>query len=309
MTEVFGTTSSNETLLAASGTSTSLSTGGIGFRMANRSVYGQTPELFAKMTYAFPGGVPNTQQWEFIPAKVGGDNSTRWIGDPSYRWDEIYSADVNTTTATVGTLTVTTCNGCGSGVQQVNSDWNAASGVAQILNKPALAAVATSGSYNDLSNQPVIPVQGAHLVGGSMQGNSATLTGNSADQTVYTATLPAGTFAAGTGARCKAQWQHTVNGSTAITYKWTLGSASLAYAGFTSASANLVSEVEVLTPSSLAAQIINAGALIGGTTIQAGPNTAVGSENLANADTIKFTFNAGNGEQVKGIAFYCQTVQ
>ncbi len=114
LTEVFGTTSSNETLVAASGTSTSLSTGGIGFRMANRSVYGQTPELFAKMTYAFPGGVPNTQQWEFIPAKVGGDNSTRWIGDPSYRWDEIYSADVNTTTATVGTLNVTTCVGCGA---------------------------------------------------------------------------------------------------------------------------------------------------------------------------------------------------
>ena len=67
-----------------------LSTGGIGFRMPNRTTYGQTPELFAKMTYAFPGGVPNTQQWEFIPAKVGGDNSTRWIGDPSYRWDEVY---------------------------------------------------------------------------------------------------------------------------------------------------------------------------------------------------------------------------
>ncbi len=307
LTEVFGTTSSNETLVAASGTSTSLSTGGIGFRMANRSVYGQTPELFAKMTYAFPGGVPNNQQWEFIPAKVGGDNSTRWIGDPSYRWDEIYSADVNTTTATVGTLNVTSCNGCGA--TQVNSDWNANSGVAQILNKPALATVATSGSYNDLSNKPAIPVQGAHLVGGSMQGNSATLTGNSADQTIYTATLPAGTFAAGTGARCKAQWQHTVNGSTAITHKWTLGGASAAYAAFTSASTNLVSDVEVLTPSSLAAQIINTGALIGGTTIQAGPNTAVGSENLANADTIKFTFNAGSGEQVKGIAFYCQTVQ
>lgn len=37
---------------------------------------------------------------------------------------------------------------------QVNSDWNAASGVAQILNKPSLATVATSGSYNDLSNKP-----------------------------------------------------------------------------------------------------------------------------------------------------------
>lgn len=40
---------------------------------------------------------------------------------------------------------------------QVNSDWNAASGVAQILNKPNLAAVATSGSYNDLADKPTIP--------------------------------------------------------------------------------------------------------------------------------------------------------
>lgn len=40
---------------------------------------------------------------------------------------------------------------------QVNSDWNANSGVAQILNKPTLATVATSGSYNDLLNKPTIP--------------------------------------------------------------------------------------------------------------------------------------------------------
>ena len=40
---------------------------------------------------------------------------------------------------------------------QVNSDWDASSGVAQILHKPALATVATSGSYNDLSNKPTIP--------------------------------------------------------------------------------------------------------------------------------------------------------
>lgn len=42
---------------------------------------------------------------------------------------------------------------------QVNSDWNATSGVAKILNKPALATVATSGSYNDLSNKPTIPAE------------------------------------------------------------------------------------------------------------------------------------------------------
>lgn len=40
---------------------------------------------------------------------------------------------------------------------QVNSDWNASTGVAQILNKPSLATVATSGSYTDLSNKPTIP--------------------------------------------------------------------------------------------------------------------------------------------------------
>ena len=40
---------------------------------------------------------------------------------------------------------------------QVNSDWNASSGVAQILNKPTLATVATSGDYDDLTNKPTIP--------------------------------------------------------------------------------------------------------------------------------------------------------
>jgi len=40
---------------------------------------------------------------------------------------------------------------------QVNSDWNATSGLAQILNKPALATVATSGNYADLTNKPTIP--------------------------------------------------------------------------------------------------------------------------------------------------------
>lgn len=39
---------------------------------------------------------------------------------------------------------------------QVNSDWNASTGVAQILNKPTLATVATSGDYGDLTNKPTI---------------------------------------------------------------------------------------------------------------------------------------------------------
>lgn len=38
--------------------------------------------------------------------------------------------------------------------KQVNSDWNATGGKEQILNKPALAQVATSGSYADLKDKP-----------------------------------------------------------------------------------------------------------------------------------------------------------
>ncbi|HEX6495380.1 MAG TPA: hypothetical protein VF018_07855 [Acidobacteriaceae bacterium] len=37
------------------------------------------------------------------------------------------------------------------------ADWNAAAGSAQILNKPNFAAVATSGSYTDLSGRPTLP--------------------------------------------------------------------------------------------------------------------------------------------------------
>jgi hypothetical protein len=39
---------------------------------------------------------------------------------------------------------------------QVNSDWNATSGVARILNRPSLSTVATSGSYTDLINKPTL---------------------------------------------------------------------------------------------------------------------------------------------------------
>ena len=52
----------------------------------------------------------------------------------------------------------TKLNGIAAGAEvNVNADWNAVEGDAQILNKPTLATVATSGSYNDLTNKPTIP--------------------------------------------------------------------------------------------------------------------------------------------------------
>lgn len=74
---------------------------------------------------------------------------------------------------------------------QVNSDWDAASGVAQILNKPTLATVATSGSYNDLSNKPTIPtVNNATL---TIQKNGTTVktfTANASSNVTANITVP-----------------------------------------------------------------------------------------------------------------------
>lgn len=52
----------------------------------------------------------------------------------------------------------TKLNGVAAGAEvNVNADWNATEGDALILNKPILSTVATSGSYNDLTNRPTIP--------------------------------------------------------------------------------------------------------------------------------------------------------
>ncbi len=263
-TEMLGAGSDSSTAIAAigNGDNTKYSAGGLKFGTFNRTQFGQTPEYQARMGWRWTNPGYDTNTWTFVPIWATSDSSARWIGDPNARWPEVYAADVNSTTATVGTLNVTTCNGCGS-----------------------------------------------HLVSGTMQGVTAQLTGNSSDQTIYSATLPSGTFAVGQGLKCSARWMHSST-STAVTYKWTLGSTTVAYGALTSASQNFGSDVEVYTVSSLASQVINTSPIIGGTTILAGQsNGNTGSENLANASTIKFTFNMPNTDWVKGATFYCQTIQ
>lgn len=86
---------------------------------------------------------------------------------------------------------------------QVNSDWNAVSGVAEILNKPSLATVATSGAYSDLSGTPTIPTVNNPTISFTQGGVSkGSITLNQAtDQTIA---LDAGgggggSYTAGTG--------------------------------------------------------------------------------------------------------------
>jgi len=68
------------------------------------------------------------------------------------------------TTASFTTALETKLNGIAPGAEvNVNADWNAVSGDAQILNKPSLATVATSGSAADLTGNLAV----ARLNGGT----------------------------------------------------------------------------------------------------------------------------------------------
>lgn len=59
-----------------------------------------------------------------------------------------------------------------------NVDWTATEGLSSILNKPTLSAVATTGSYTDLSNAPTIPTQVSDLTNDL---NYSTFTGSYTD--------------------------------------------------------------------------------------------------------------------------------
>lgn len=57
---------------------------------------------------------------------------------------------------------------------QVNADWDAVSGVAQILNKPSLSTVATTGNYTDLNGTPTIGDGTLSITVGSSQAQTFT---------------------------------------------------------------------------------------------------------------------------------------
>lgn len=79
------------------------------------------------------------------------------IGDVVY-----YSGNVYRCIANNDSILPTDANywlnlGAGYPLIQQPSDWDSTSGNNQILNKPTLATVATTGDYNDLNNLPTIP--------------------------------------------------------------------------------------------------------------------------------------------------------
>lgn len=107
---------------------------------------------------------------------------------------------------------------------QVNSDWNASSGVAQILNKPTLSTVATSGSYNDLTDKPTIPTTTGELTNDSGFITSAALTGYATETWVSEQGYQtASQVSTAISSQTKETWTFTLSDGSTVTKSVVLG--------------------------------------------------------------------------------------
>lgn len=122
------------------------------------TIFGKIKKWFNDLkTVAFSGSYNDLSDQPNIPTATSDlNNDSDFVSDASY-----VHTDNNFTNADVTKL-----SGIQSGAEvNVQSDWNEADNTADayIANKPSLATVATSGSYNDLSNKPTIPDELADL--------------------------------------------------------------------------------------------------------------------------------------------------
>ena len=104
---------------------------------------------------------------------IGTTATTAKAGNYQPTWSQVTEKPSFATVATSGSYNDLS-NKPSIPAAQVQSNWNATSGMGVILNKPNLSTVATSGSYNDLSNKPSIPTIPSVMT--TTEGNAGTAT-------------------------------------------------------------------------------------------------------------------------------------
>ena len=119
---------------------------------------------------------------------------------------------------------------------QVNSDWSANSGVAQILNKPSLATVATSGLYSDLTGTPSLATVATSGDYDDLLNKPTIPTVNDATLTIQHNGTTVDTFTANASSNVTANietiYADTITPTTAVA---TIGTTQIADAAVTSA--------------------------------------------------------------------------
>lgn len=102
------------------------------------------------------GGAPYVST-EFNVNHTTAQGNQYVIGDRVWYNGNVYACIANNDAILPTNTSYWTLQSAGYRLRQNPVDWNASTGDYQILNKPTLATVATTGDYNDLSNLPTIP--------------------------------------------------------------------------------------------------------------------------------------------------------
>lgn len=139
------------------------------------------------------------------------------------------------------------------------------------------------------------------------QGPISALVGNSADQTVYTFTIPANTIQAGKGFRIKMVGFHST-GTASVTYKIIVGATTTATVSSTSGNTANWSFSMYNNAGVQNSQYYEATAA-DGTTANMVNTFGTCAENFANAITVKFTFNVANTDQYTGKLWAVELIQ
>jgi len=136
------------------------------------------------------------------------------------------------------------------------------------------------------------------------QGNSGAVTGNSSAQTLYTYTLPASTVGTLKGIRITVGWNHST-GTASVTYLVTVNGQTAASILFSTAGAQ-TARVTILNTAATTGVSTGIESTSGGSTANA--NTLTGLAWGSN-QTVAFTFNVANTDQVTPILWLVELIQ
>jgi hypothetical protein len=142
----------------------------------------------------------------------------------------------------------------------------------------------------------------------NVQGPIAALVGNSADQTVYTFTIPANTVQAGKGIRIKMVGFHST-GTAVTTYKIIIGATTTATVSASSGNSENWTMSLYNAAGVQNSQFYEATMADGVGSVSNVNTFGTAAENFANAVTVRFTFNVANTDQYTGRLFSIELIQ
>lgn len=210
------------------------------------------------------------------------------------------SGVVATTSNTLGDFAATTSAQLRGVVSDETGTGALVFGTGPTIATPSISSPTTTGTDNGAQTLQNKTLQGAGSGNAvtllNAQGPASAIVGNSADQTVFTFTIPANTIQAGKGFKVEFGLAHTT-GSASVTYKLILGTTTLGGSWADAGSALISGYGNVMNVAGVQnSQYCIVFGVDGPTIVQ--NQTSAPAENLANALAIKLTFNVAATDQV-----------